>query len=100
MTTTGTACGAMVTEYGDWCVLEPGHAGHHRIDFARAKGREALGTMLADEHIEQLRTEAGAAGDLAQVAICDRALAGDAEAIDECQRVIDEARAIAAKEAK
>ncbi len=38
--------------------------------------------------IRQLRDEAGSAGDLAQVEICDRALAGDEQAIEECARVI------------
>lgn len=50
-------------------------------------------TMVTDEQIEALRSEAGVAGDLAQVAVCDRALDGDEAARRECQRVIDEARA-------
>lgn len=41
--------------------------------------------------IEQLRIEAGSAGDIEQVALCDRALAGDKEAWVECKRVCDEA---------
>jgi len=49
---------------------------------------------ITDEQIEALRTEAGAAGDLDQVAICDRALLeGDAEARAECARVIADAEA-------
>jgi hypothetical protein len=43
--------------------------------------------------IEQLRKEAGEAGDLEQVAVCDRALAGDEDAIAECEAVIDASRA-------
>lgn len=43
--------------------------------------------------IEALRTEAGEHGDIDQVAICDRALAGDASAVAECERVIRDATA-------
>lgn len=43
--------------------------------------------------IEALSTEAAAHGDLAQVAICDRALAGDESAMAECERVIRDAQA-------
>jgi len=48
---------------------------------------------LADEQIRDLQREAGEAGDLAQVAICDRALEGDEAARAECARVIRAARA-------
>lgn len=41
--------------------------------------------------IRSLRTSAGAAGDLAQVSICDRALDGDEAAIVECGNVIADA---------
>lgn len=50
---------------------------------------------ITTDQIEQLRTEAGAAGDSDQVAICDRALAGDREAVAECARVISDAEAMA-----
>jgi hypothetical protein len=43
---------------------------------------------VTDAQTEALRTEAGAVGDLEQVAICDRALAGDEEARAECADVI------------
>jgi hypothetical protein len=43
--------------------------------------------------IQALRTEAGEAGDFDQVRICDAALAGDPEAIAECERVINYKRA-------
>ena len=43
--------------------------------------------------IEQLKTEAGAAGDDEMVRICEQALAGDAEALAECEQVITAARA-------
>ncbi len=46
-----------------------------------------------DEQIAALRSESGEAGDLEQVAICDRALEGDAGAIAECARVIRDAEA-------
>lgn len=48
---------------------------------------------VTDEQIETLRDEASEAGDLAQMAICTRALAGDAAARRECERVIRAARA-------
>ena len=45
------------------------------------------------EQIEALRNEAGEAGDMAQVAICDRALDGDESAIAACGDVIADAAA-------
>lgn len=48
---------------------------------------------VTNEQIDALRTEAGTAGDAAQVALCERALAGDEEAREECARVIAEAAA-------
>lgn len=50
---------------------------------------------ITDEQIATLRAEAGAAGDMAQVAICDRALRGSAAARAECARVIAAARVAA-----
>ena len=44
--------------------------------------------------IQALRTEAAEAGDSEQVAICDRALGGEADAWETCALVIDEARAM------
>lgn len=43
---------------------------------------------ITTAQISALRDEAGAHGDLEQVAICNRALAGDTKAIAECVRVI------------
>jgi hypothetical protein len=48
---------------------------------------------VADSDIRDLQTEAGEAGDRAQVALCRKALAGDAAARAECEAVILEARA-------
>ena len=48
---------------------------------------------VTDEQIADLQTEAGEAGDRAQVALCRKALAGDAAARAECEAVILEARA-------
>lgn len=46
-------------------------------------------THYTDESdVRELRDEAASAGDLAQVAICDRAIEGDAGARAECDRVI------------
>jgi hypothetical protein len=44
-----------------------------------------------DERIESLRDEAGQAGDLAQVAVCERALDGDRRATLECVWALDNA---------
>lgn len=49
---------------------------------------EVLASRVTSEQIEALRSEAGSAGDLAQVVICDRALDGDFGARAECARVI------------
>ena len=49
--------------------------------------------MITTADIRALRDEAGEAGDLSQVAVCDRALDGDQDARAECERVILDARA-------
>jgi hypothetical protein len=48
---------------------------------------------ITTEQIAALRTEAGAAGDMEMVAVCDRALAGDEAARAECGQAIDDAAA-------
>jgi len=48
----------------------------------------------SDAEIQGLRGAAGQAGDLEQVAICDRALGGDEAARTECAQVIADARAM------
>lgn len=50
-------------------------------------------TTITDSQMEALREEAGAHGDLEQVAICDRALDGSEADRAECARVIAEAEA-------
>ena len=50
-------------------------------------------TTITQEQIQALRDEAGQAGDLEQVAICDRALEGDETAMAECECVIADAAA-------
>jgi hypothetical protein len=47
--------------------------------------------FLTDADIRSLRTEAAAAGDNAQVELCDQALCGDMSARLECERVVVEA---------
>ena len=47
---------------------------------------------ITDEQIEQLQSEAIAAGDHAQTAICSVALEGDRHARAECARFIRDAR--------
>ena len=51
-------------------------------------------TEISEETIEQLKSEAGAAGDLEMVRICDQALNEDEAAAEECARVIAQARAM------
>ena len=48
---------------------------------------------ITDTQIRKLETEAGEHGDLEQVEICRKALAGDSDARAECARVIEEAQA-------
>ena len=48
---------------------------------------------MAHRRVEALRTEAGEAGDREQVALCDRALQGDAEALARCLEVIADTQA-------
>lgn len=56
---------------------------------------QTAATVTTDEQIETLRTEAAAAGDGAQVSLCDAAMAGDDSARLECARVIADAAALA-----
>jgi len=49
------------------------------------------------EAISRLRTEAGEAGDLDMVDLCDRALSGERYALDWCTMVIDAAAAFASE---
>lgn len=50
-------------------------------------------TSITTQQIQQLRTEAASAGDLAQVRICDRALRGSMRATRICVQVISAAEA-------
>jgi hypothetical protein len=49
--------------------------------------------QITKAQIRALSNEAGEHGDLDMVAICERALEGDAEALVACERAIGEARA-------
>lgn len=49
---------------------------------------------ITDIQIEQLKTEAGAHGDLDQVSMCERALEGDEAARAECAEVVAAALAM------
>ena len=51
--------------------------------------------QITDTDIQQLKNEAAQAGDIEQVAICDRALDGDEAARAECAEVIEDAQAMA-----
>lgn len=48
---------------------------------------------MKPDRIRALRDEAGSAGDLAQVDLCDRALNGDTDAAIDCASVLDDAEA-------
>lgn len=50
--------------------------------------REGEMDEITNDQIEILRAEAGEAGDLEQVTVCDRALAGDDDARADCAAVI------------
>lgn len=50
-----------------------------------------MANTITDTQIEKLSTEAGEHGDLEQVALCQRALAGDAAARGTCERVVVDA---------
>lgn len=52
-------------------------------------------TILTPLQVTALRSEASAAGDLEQVAVCDRALDGDAGALLSCASVLADAKAMA-----
>lgn len=60
------------------------------VKWARtATSGEYLIEYGSDEEIEALRTEAGEAGDLDQVALCNAAIEGDDAAIAKCRAVLD-----------
>lgn len=52
-----------------------------------------MGQTMSTGDLAALRREAAAHGDLEQVAICDRALRGDVDALAECARVVADAQA-------
>ena len=58
-----------------------------------ATGRCGPCSLAQIEALQALRAEAGEAGDLAQVAICDRAIAGELAARIECAAVLSHAAA-------
>jgi hypothetical protein len=76
-------------------------------DRARSSGRpeqqppeqEHIVTVppITDDQVRALRDDAGRAGDLEQVMVCDRALAGSAQARRECAEVIAYAQMRAAE---
>lgn len=60
----------------------------------RAREKENEMKTITDTQIEQLKTEAGAHGDLDQVSMCERALEGDEAARAECAEVVAAALAM------
>lgn len=60
---------------------------------SEAESEEIEPQPVTDSQLSKLSNEASEAGDLEQVAICERALAGDAEAHVECAKVIRNAQA-------
>ncbi len=73
---------------------DSGVSSTQHADVLRPEGTLVL--YVSDEDIARLRTEAGAAGDEDQVALCDFALEGDDDARAECIEVIVSARREAA----
>lgn len=73
--------------------LGPVSHGAHRGECGGASHGRDTAVRVSPAQIRALRTEAGAAGDSAQAAICTRALDGDADARRECARVIADAAA-------
>lgn len=84
----------------EWCFGRTGGE-HEREDDQSTWGPASVDDVdwsgfpgtITDEQIHALSTEAAEAGDIAQVAICDRALSGDETARAECSRVIAAAEA-------
>ena len=56
-----------------------------------------MSNAITDDHIQQLATEAGAAGDLETVHLCHAALEGDEDALHEVTACILWAREMAAE---
>ena len=86
----------------DGLVLEALAAGYSKRDISKRTGISRATVInitrerdmdITDEQIRALSDEAGQAGDLEQVAICERALNGDGAARAECGRVIADAAA-------
>jgi len=63
------------------------------ITWARTADAGDYLVTYTDADIEQLGVEAGEHGDLAQVALCEAALAGDSSARAKCERVLSDADA-------
>jgi hypothetical protein len=96
------------SESGPWCVAELAVdadevrdawdeiQSEQLIDFETIAAAHEIGavelheTDISGADIAALRQEAGQAGDFEQVALCDLALSGDADARAECERVIRE----------
>lgn len=64
-----------------------------KADNVEARNMTTTTNITTDKQIEQLRSEAAAAGDDKQVALCDQALRGNVAARVECERVIADAAA-------
>lgn len=74
-------------EGSEWHYVPESRAGFYR----NQRGEDVIGVRVEvdmDARIGALRTAAGEAGDLEQVAVCDRALGGDREAVAACVAVI------------
>lgn len=83
-------------EAGDEWTTLLGKREHSDASVAQTISDEAEGEMtmtITDTQIEQLSREAAEAGDLHQVALCERALAGSRSARRVCAKVIADASA-------
>jgi hypothetical protein len=86
----------------DTLIRQAHEAGVTKTDIHRITGiaRTTIDSILAitDDNIRALRDEAGSAGDLEMVRVCDRALSGGSRARRECEQVILDTRMRAAED--
>jgi hypothetical protein len=90
-TVIGCRDGSSVIIAGSDVIVEGGASSLAALAVRAAEEGLVLNTL---DQIDALRAEAAHVGDNAQVAICERALAGDLAARIECARVIARARAM------
>jgi hypothetical protein len=76
----------------EFAAYEAEQSAKRALEWGHLTTRARLADAVTDGDIQALRAEAGSAGDLDQVALCDRALAGDVDARLVCIDVIVDAK--------